>query len=122
MVEGEPSALIKNGIVDREALRKNRMNINQLQSLLRQSETFSIREVAYCYLEANGSVSILKKSKYQKTTQEDFNIPSKAVSVPVTLIRDGEVLWDEIIDIGFNESWLRSQLNNQNFLTTKMFL
>lgn len=42
------------------------MNINQLQSLLRQSETFSIREVAYCYLEANGSISILKKSKYQK--------------------------------------------------------
>jgi hypothetical protein len=27
------------------------MSINQLQSLLRQSETFSIREVAYCYLE-----------------------------------------------------------------------
>ncbi|WP_373459036.1 DUF421 domain-containing protein [Peribacillus sp. V2I11] len=100
VVEGKPSALIKNGIVDREALRKNRMNINQLQSLLRQSETFSIREVAYCYLEANGSISILKKSKYQKTTQEE--------------IRDGEVLWDEIIYMGFNESWLRSQLNNQN--------
>ncbi|WP_336622994.1 MULTISPECIES: YetF domain-containing protein [Peribacillus] len=35
----------------------------------------------------NGSISILKKSKYQKTTQEDFNIPSKVVSVPVTLIK-----------------------------------
>ncbi|PAL05861.1 DUF421 domain-containing protein [Peribacillus simplex] len=119
VVEGKPSALIKNGIVDREALRKNRMNINQLQSLLRQSETFSIREVAYCYLEANGSISILKKSKYQKTTQEDFNIPSKVVSVPVTLIRDGEVLWDEIIDMGFNESWLKSQLNTQNIIDYK---
>ncbi|QBP41964.1 DUF421 domain-containing protein [Paenisporosarcina antarctica] len=114
VVEGEPSALIKNGIVDRESLKKNRMNINQLQSLLRQSETFSIREVAYCYLEANGSISILKKSKYQKTAQEDFNMPSKAVYVPVTLIRDGEVLWDEMIDLGFNESWLKSQLNTQN--------
>jgi uncharacterized membrane protein YcaP (DUF421 family) len=112
VVEGKPSALIKNGMVDREALRKNRMNMNQLQSLLRQSETFSIREVAYCYLESSGSISILKKSKYQKTTQEDFNIPSKTVSVPVTIIRDGEVLWDEIIDLGFDESWLKSQLNN----------
>lgn len=56
--EGKPSPLIKNGIVDREELKKNKMNISQLQSLLRQSETFSIREVAFCYLEVNGSISI----------------------------------------------------------------
>ncbi|MGG1397119.1 DUF421 domain-containing protein [Bacillus salipaludis] len=119
VIEGKPSALIKNGVVDREALRKNRMNINQLQSLLRQSETFSIREVAFCYLEANGSISILKKSKYQKTTQEDFNIPSKTVSVPVTLIRDGKVLWDEIDDLGFNEAWLKSELTTKNITDYK---
>ncbi|GAB1773996.1 DUF421 domain-containing protein [Bacillus sp. GbtcB12] len=113
IVEGKPSALIKNGIVDREELRKNRMNINQLQSLLRQSETFSIREVAFCYLEANGSISILKKTKYQKTTQEDFNMSVKPVYVPVTLIRDGEVLWDEVTDLGFDEDWLRVQLSSQ---------
>ncbi|MBY0030599.1 DUF421 domain-containing protein [Priestia aryabhattai] len=113
IVEGKPSALIKNGIVDREELRKNRMNINQLQSLLRQSETFSIREVAFCYLEANGSISILKKTKYQKTTQEDFNMSVKPVYVPVTLIRDGEVLWDEVKDLGFDEDWLRAQLSSQ---------
>ncbi|MEH7548073.1 MULTISPECIES: DUF421 domain-containing protein [Bacillaceae] len=119
VVEGKPSALIKNGIVNREELRKNRMNINQLQSLLRQSETFSIREVAFCYLEANGSISILKKSKYQKTTQEDFKLPSKGVYVPVTIIRDGEVLWDEIKDLGFDESWLKSQLIAQNITSYK---
>ncbi|WP_078410483.1 DUF421 domain-containing protein [Priestia abyssalis] len=108
--EGKPSALIKNGVVNREALKENRMTLNQLQSLLRQSETFSVREVAYCYLEANGSLSILKKTKYQKTTQEDFNLPSKAVHPPVTIIRDGEVLWDEINDLGFDEPWLHGQL------------
>ncbi|UOQ92918.1 DUF421 domain-containing protein [Halobacillus shinanisalinarum] len=113
--EGKPSALIKNGIVDREELRKNRMNINQLQSLLRQSETFSIREVAFCYLEANGSISILKKTKYQKTTQEDFNLPLKPVYVPFTLIRDGEVLLDELKDLGFDEAWLKSQLLSKGF-------
>ena len=112
--EGKPSALIKNGIVDREELKKNRMNINQLQSLLRQSETFSIREVAFCYLEANGSISVLKKTKYQKTTQEDFNMPAKPVYVPVTLIRDGKVLWDELKDLNFDEFWLKTQLTSQD--------
>ncbi|WP_423802058.1 DUF421 domain-containing protein [Neobacillus sp. SAB-20_R2A] len=119
MVEGKPSALIKNGVVDRQELKKNRMNINQLQSLLRQSETFSIREVAYCYLEANGSLSILKKTKYQKTTQEDFNMPPKPVYIPVTVIRDGEVLWDEIYDLGYDEAWLTTQLHSHNITDYK---
>lgn len=113
-VEGKPAELIKNGVVDREALKKNRINLNQLQSLLRQSETFSIREVAYCYLETSGSLSILKKAKYQKTTQEDFDLPEKPVHVPVTLIRDGKVLWDEVKDLGYDEAWLKKQLHAQN--------
>lgn len=108
--QGKPIALIKNGVVDREALKQSRMNINQLQSMLRQSETFSIREVAFCYLEGNGSLSILKKSRYQKTTQEDFNLPGKAVYAPVSLIRDGVVLWDELEDLGYGEDWLKKQL------------
>ncbi|WP_147535762.1 DUF421 domain-containing protein [Bacillus marasmi] len=112
--EGKPIALIKNGLVDKEALKKSRMTLNQLQSLLRQSETFSIREVAFCYLETNGSISILKKPKYQKTTLEDFNLPGKPAYVPVTVIRDGEVLWDEIHDLGFDESWLKTQLSTQS--------
>ncbi|WNS76336.1 DUF421 domain-containing protein [Bacillus sp. DTU_2020_1000418_1_SI_GHA_SEK_038] len=111
--QGKPIALIKNGVIDREGLKKSRLNLNQLQSLLRQSETFSIREVAFCYLESNGSISILKKSRYQKTTQEDFNLPGKSVYVPITLIRDGTVLWDELEEIGFKEDWLKTQLSNQ---------
>jgi uncharacterized membrane protein YcaP (DUF421 family) len=114
LFQGKPSALIRNGVVDLNELKKCRMNLNQLQSLLRQSETFSIREVAYCYLEPNGSISILKKSKYQKTAQEDFNFAEKAVYVPVTLIRDGKVLLNELKDIGQDENWLTQQLRTQN--------
>lgn len=114
LFEDKPIALIKNGNVDREALKKSRMTINQLQSILRQSETFSVREVAFCYLETNGSLSILKKPKYQKTTLGDFNLPGEPAYVPVTLIRDGKVLWNEVQDLGFDESWLKNQLLSQN--------
>lgn len=111
--EGKPSVLIRNGIVNRDQLKENRMNINQLQSLLRQSETFSIREVAYCYLEANGAISILKKSPKQKAQQEDLNLPPQNVHVPVTVIRDGELLHDELVEIGQTKEWLMNQLNSQ---------
>lgn len=113
LFEGKPSMLIDNGKINRDQLKKNRMNLNQLQSLLRQSETFSIREVAYCFLESNGSISIMKKSNYQKTTQEDFNMPQKIVHIPVTIVRDGELLKDELRDLGKNEEWLKDQLKAQ---------
>jgi uncharacterized membrane protein YcaP (DUF421 family) len=108
--EGEPTVLIRNGIIDYETLKKNRMTLNQLQSLLRQSETFSLREVAFCYLEANGTISVVKKAKYQKPTREDFQLPPHPVHVPVTLIRDGELLVDELCEIGKDEQWLNEQL------------
>ncbi|MBP1913090.1 uncharacterized membrane protein YcaP (DUF421 family) [Lederbergia galactosidilyticus] len=108
--EDKPSVLIQNGIINREQLKKNRMNLNQLQSLLRQSETFSIREVAYCYLESNGAISILKKSQKQKVQQKDLNLPPQPIFVPVTLIRDGELLVDELVEIGKSKQWLTTQL------------
>ncbi|NUK31395.1 DUF421 domain-containing protein [Parageobacillus sp. VR-IP] len=108
--EGKPTALIRNGIIDYEALKKSRMTLNQLQSLLRQNETFSLREVAFCYLEANGTISVLKKAKYQKTIREDFQLPPHPVHVPVTLIREGQLLIDELHAIGKDEQWLNEQL------------
>lgn len=109
-VEEKPTVLIKNGVINRDMLKKAKINLNQLQSLLRQNETFSVREVAYCFLESNGTISLIKKSKFQKTTQEDFQMALKMVYIPVTLIRDGKVLWDEIFDLGFDETWLKKQL------------
>lgn len=110
IAEGKPTALIRNGMIDYEALKKSRMTLNQLQSLLRQSETFSLREVAFCYLEANGSISVLKKSRYQKTKREDFQLSPHAVYVPTTVIRDGEVLMDELRELGKDEEWLQREL------------
>lgn len=108
--EGKPTTLIRNGIIDDKALKKSRMTLNQLQSLLRQNETFSLREVAFCYLEANGTISVLKKAKYQKITREDFQLPSHPVHVPITIIRDGELLIDELRELGKDVQWLNEQL------------
>ncbi|WP_408008780.1 DUF421 domain-containing protein [Pseudalkalibacillus sp. A8] len=108
--EGKPSMVIRNGQIDFEQLKKSRMNINQLQSLLRQSETFSIREVAFAFIESNGSISVLKKSPYQKTTLQDFNMPPHHVYLPITLIRDGELIKANLKEINKDDQWLRNQL------------
>ncbi|MGP3560304.1 DUF421 domain-containing protein [Geobacillus sp. BK01] len=111
--EGKPTALIRDGILDYEALKKSRLTFNQLQSLLRKHETFSLREVAFCYLEADGEISVLKKADYQKTTREDFKLLPHPVYVPVTVVRDGQLLADELAELGKNEEWLKAELRKQ---------
>ncbi|MDV2684675.1 DUF421 domain-containing protein [Alkalihalophilus lindianensis] len=110
LLEGKPSIIIRNGKIDREQLKQNRMNINQLLSSLRQSETFSLREVAYAILETNGSVSILKKNKYQKVTLDDLNLPPSPTYLCTTLITDGEMIEANLKELGFNKDWLTQQL------------
>ncbi|MEC3434952.1 DUF421 domain-containing protein, partial [Bacillus cereus] len=62
--EGYPSIIIRNGYIDRDQLKSNHLDINQLQQMLRQQkDIFSIREVEYMILEPNGHISVPKKSK-----------------------------------------------------------
>lgn len=118
-LEGNPSIVIRNGMIDREQLKKNKIDINELQNLLRQKDVFSVREVEYAILESNGKLSVLKKSKYKQPTLEDLNLQQKPVYLPVTLISDGEILWDNLRDSGHNEKWLNNQLNKYNIQYAK---
>ena len=120
--EGDPSIVIQNGKINRSQLKKNRMNINQLLSLLRQSETFSIREVSYAILETNGAISIMKKKKYQKVTAEDMKLPLKPAYISISLIIDGEIIEENLREIGQNISWLTNQLKENGYQRSKEVL
>lgn len=110
-LEGNPSIVIKNGEIDYNQLDKNKLDINELQSLLREKDVFSIREVEYAILEPSGSISVLKKSKYNNPTGDDLGLAEKPVYLPKALIIDGEVLLDNLKSCGFDEEWLQKQLH-----------
>lgn len=63
-------------------------------------------------MEKDGSLSVLKKSKYDTPTKQDLNIPQSAVNLPITLIIDRDVLLDNLKQRGFDEKWLKQQLLN----------
>lgn len=109
-LEGNPSIIIRSGMIDRKELKKNRMDINELQNLLRQKDVFSVRDVEFGILESDGKLSILKKSNLAQPTVEDLKLPQRTIDLPVVLISDGEVLWDNLNDSGLNEQWLMEQL------------
>ncbi|WP_226577021.1 DUF421 domain-containing protein [Halobacillus litoralis] len=119
LLEGSPSLVIYKGRIDREQLKKNKLDINQLQHLLRSKDVFSIREVQYAVLETDGTISVLKASQYQNVTRDDMNLSPQNVPLPRTIISDGEVIWDNLREAGFDEKWLTEQLKAQNYSEPK---
>lgn len=112
---GDPAIIIRDGVIDRKILKKNKLDIHQVLSLLRQGNVFSVREVKYGILEANGQISALLKDKYQKPEKQDLNLPENPVDIPTTLIVDGEVLWDNLNGLGYDEQWLNNELSANGY-------
>ncbi|HBV86674.1 MAG TPA: DUF421 domain-containing protein [Desulfosporosinus sp.] len=115
LFEGKPSLVIQKGIIDPQALKKNRTNINELLTLLRDKNVFSVREVEYAVLEPNGSLSILRKPEFDTPTVKDLNIPLNSKSLPKLLVSDGKILNPVLQSIGKNESWLMTKLKQQGY-------
>ena len=110
ILEGNPSIVIHHGKIDRNQLKKSKLDINQLQNLLRQKDVFSLREVEFAILETNGSISVLKKSEYLQPTKQDFNLKKEQGYLSVDIISDGKVDLENLKDAGFNEVWLNKIL------------
>lgn len=117
--EGKPEVIIHKGKLQRESMKKGKLDINQLLHLLRAKGAFSVKEVDYAVLETDGSVSILKKTLDQTPTRQDFNFMAQNVGLPFTLINDGEVINDNLKEIQQDEQWLQAELQKQNINSIK---
>ncbi|MFS0865152.1 YetF domain-containing protein [Fredinandcohnia sp. 179-A 10B2 NHS] len=121
-LEGKPAIIIHKGQIIKEKLKKNKLDINQLQHLLRSKNVFSIREVEYAILETDGSISVLKKSSYEQPTRQDYNMEEKKVRLPITLISDGQIINENLKESGFTEEWLISELRSKGVNSYKDLL
>jgi len=113
LLEGGPSIIIHNGYIDYQALKKNRMDLDQLKHLLRSKDVFSIQECAFAILETDGTISVVKKPDYDYVTKKDLNIPSPPAEIAVSIISDGEIVEDNLRLIGWSKEQLMEQLKIQ---------
>ncbi|MEH6938546.1 DUF421 domain-containing protein [Bacillus sp. JJ664] len=118
VLEGDPSVVIKKGIIQWDELKRNRLDIDQLLQLLRAKGTFSVNEVAYAILENDGSISVLKKSSYDVATKQDLKINSEKAIMPMVIISDGKIIERSLYSLKKDEKWVHKKLSDAN-LTLK---
>lgn len=106
-LEGKPTYIIYKGRLSQEALRENRISINELLSEMRSQGVGDISEVNYAILEQNGSLSLLKKN---------------ADEIAHTLVIDGHIMVDDLKTLGYNERWLEKELSARKARVDGVFL
>lgn len=95
LVDGDPTLIIKNGIILEDEMRKQRYNLDDLFQQLREQQVGSIHEVTYAFLEPSGNLSVFTQDK---------------VPPVFALVLDGVIQKRHVEIIGKTETWLREEL------------
>ncbi|MSU00989.1 DUF421 domain-containing protein [Tissierella sp. DSM 105185] len=120
LIDGQPTILIKNGILQKKSLKITRISMEELSMMLREQSIFSIEEVDYAILEPNGRLSVLKKQSNLSLTRADMDIPtSNPKYLPSQIIVDGKIVYQNLKPLGLSIEWLEKELDAQNISNIK---
>ena len=108
---GKPKILINKGCIDEDALRKEKVTVNELQERLRVKDIFYIEDVEYAILETNGELSIILKPDRQNVSLSDLNIDGKYKGIPYELVVDGKIMNENLEKINKTYGWLKNEIN-----------
>ena len=114
LTDGQPIILIKKGKIVYAALKKERLNIDDLTMMLRTNNVFSILDVEYAILEPNGDLSVLKKQEKMFVTREDIGVGSTIQQkyIATAVISDGRVITKNLQELDLTEKWLTAALDD----------
>lgn len=107
---GNPVTIIRNGVVDQEALRHLRITPNDLAESLREAQIFSPEDVIWGVIESNGSLSVAKKP------EGDEPPPMLPILIDRHLYRDN------LEALGFDDSWLEQQLSEAGIASPQVLI
>ena len=115
IIDGQPSIMVKKGVLQEKALKSTRINLEELSMMFREQGVFSIKDVDYAILEPNGQLSILKVQDQINVSRKDMSIPtSQPKYLPAEIIIDGRIVHKNLTSYGLNMQWLENQLNQQD--------
>ncbi|WP_394236175.1 DUF421 domain-containing protein [Niallia oryzisoli] len=113
-ITGEPATLIQKGQILEEEMNRMGYSLDSLKQALRGKDIFNIEEVECAILEINGSLSVLKKPQYQNITKQDIPILPSTGTIPIELIYDGKILYENLSKHTYNEDWLLAELKKRS--------
>lgn len=103
LLDGNPSFIIKNGKINYQEMIKQKYNLDDLLTQLREKGYRNIEDIEYAILENNGTLSTFPYADKRKKTP-----------VPLPIILDGKIQYDVIHEIGSKEDFINTFIKNNN--------
>ena len=130
-VDGKPVILVSNGKLQRDEMKRQRYNLDDLMLQLREQNVDNIDELQFAILETTGKLSVIPKEKkpderHKQSQKSLFSHMSEAAeeldqnsinltniryeALPLPLIMDGKVQDANLDMIQKNRFWLKNQI------------
>lgn len=113
-VEGRAIILMKNGKLFDKNFKKAKIDINEFLMQCRLNGYFNLNDIETAVQESNGKISILPKSVARPARPSDLNLQPKRSTIYTNVILDGEILHENLRNAGFDENWLKKELEKQH--------
>ena len=112
LICGKPAIIIRNGKLQQDAMRHNRLTLDELFEELRTQGVTDISDVKYAILETGGQLSVLLHTVAQPATPYQLGLTYEDdVFLPTVIINDGRLLRGNLRQTGHDEAWLQAQLS-----------
>lgn len=117
--DGKPSVLIRSGRLNVGEMKKQRYNLDDLMTQLRENKLDSVADVELAVLESDGKLSVLPKDKpaagsfnasETRPSEEDALSKIRFELLPITLIMDGKVMDENLEKLDKTRFWLKKEL------------
>ncbi|SHN26566.1 DUF421 domain-containing protein [Gracilibacillus kekensis] len=119
IVKGSPSVIINEGVLNIKSLKKNKLESEQLRSMLRLQGIFSIKEVKYAILEPSGDLSVMEYERERPITADMLNMEPKETTLSHLVVDEGEIQYNVLSEINKSEEWLIDVLEEHGHKTIK---
>lgn len=137
LFDGKPSVIIAKGKINRDVMRKQRYNLDDLMLQLRENKITSVADVEFAILETSGKLSVIPKDGEEEGDSEGIRVtPDVDVEksnqtprpkgreklipqgfryeiLPIPLIMDGKVQDENLLKIDKTRFWLKNVLQEQ---------
>ncbi|MGE5701403.1 MAG: DUF421 domain-containing protein [Clostridia bacterium] len=122
IVEGNATILIKDGKILEDNLKKERLTSEDLMEQLRLKNAFSLADVEFALMEANGEVSVLLKAQNQPLTPKHIELQVAPAEEPQAVILDGVIMDEPLATMGLNRRWVKTELEKAGVALENVFV
>jgi uncharacterized membrane protein YcaP (DUF421 family) len=119
IVSQTPTIIVKNGKIIKKNLKKTRLTLDNVFSILRVKDSFNLEKVKYLVAETTGDFSVAIDSKEQPVTKSSMGIPTTPNELSQLLIYEGKVDQRVLQKNNLDSEWIDQQLKTLNVTAVK---